>query len=40
MGKIAAMKKLGKATVKHATQSLPSDRRGQVNVSKDDDRRE
>ncbi len=35
----AAMKKLGKSAVKHATQSLPSDRRGQADLSADDDRR-
>jgi DNA-binding CsgD family transcriptional regulator len=35
----AALRKLGKAAVKHATRALPSDRRGQVNLSADDDRR-
>lgn len=35
----AAQKKLGKKAVKHATQPLPADRRGQANLSEGDDRR-
>lgn len=35
----AAMRKLGKAAVKHATRSFPRDRRGQVNIVEGDDRR-
>jgi predicted DNA-binding protein (UPF0251 family) len=35
----AAMKKLGKTVVKHATTQLPSDRRGQVNIADGQDRR-
>jgi DNA-binding CsgD family transcriptional regulator len=36
----AAQNKLGKSAVKHATQSLPNDRRGQANLSAEDDRRQ
>jgi DNA-binding NarL/FixJ family response regulator len=35
----AGMKKLGRTAVKHRTQQLPSDKRGQDSVSSDDDRR-
>lgn len=35
----AAMQKLGKATVRHATQTIRSDRRGQADVTAEDDRR-
>jgi DNA-binding CsgD family transcriptional regulator len=35
----AAMQKLGKAAVKHATQPLRSDRRGQADLTPEDDRR-
>jgi predicted DNA-binding protein (UPF0251 family) len=35
----AASEKLGKRAVKHATKSLPTDRRGQENLSRYDDRR-
>jgi predicted DNA-binding protein (UPF0251 family) len=35
----AGLQKLGRKAVKHGTQRLPSDRRGQDSVSSDDDRR-
>lgn len=35
----AANKKLGKQAVKHATRNLPTDKRGQDNLSSDDDQR-
>jgi DNA-binding CsgD family transcriptional regulator len=35
----AGLRKLGRKAVKHATQRLPSDRRGQDSISSDDDRR-